>query len=260
MREVSDFLVVYSRLTTERTVHARSSGSSLKGVSVSTRINVTIDEKLEAYLDTFASREPAALRECRDEANARGEMAVMQIAPEQGAFFGLLVEMIGAKQVLELGTFTGYSTAAFALHLPEDGSVTTCDITDEYINIAEELWQKSGVSHKIHFVQEDAVSLLERLAGTNKEHFDIVFIDADKPNYVAYYEGALPLVRPGGLILVDDSLARGFVANAPDPQYGKYIIDSIEAIQQLNQRIHEDNRVHMALIPAWDGLTIVRKR
>jgi predicted O-methyltransferase YrrM len=226
---------------------------------MSTRINVAIDENMETYLDAYASLEHPALRACRDEANTRGDMAVMQIAPEQGALFGLLVKITGARRVLELGAFTGYSAAAFALALPDDGKVVTCDVTDEYLVTANAVWSAAGVQSKIEFVKSDALVLLHELA-SQETVFDIVLIDADKPNYPAYYEASLALVRPGGLILIDDTLARGFVVNDPDPAYGQYILDSVEAIRVLNRKVHADASVEMALIPAWDGMTIVRKR
>lgn len=226
---------------------------------MSTRINVAIDDKLAAYLDAYASREHPALRGCRDEANMRGDMAVMQIAPEQGALFGLLVKLIGARRVLELGTLTGYSAAAFALALPDEGHVVTCDITDEYVGVAQTTWQSAGVDHKVEFVCDNALSFLNRLASTDTAPFDIALIDADKPAYPAYYEGILPLIRPGGVILVDDTLARGFVSNDPDTDYGQYFLDSVEAIRMLNRTIQADPRVEMTLLPVWDGLTILRK-
>jgi predicted O-methyltransferase YrrM len=180
----------------------------------------------------------------------------MQISPEQGQLMGLLVQLIGAKKCLEIGVFTGYSALAVALNLPDDGRIVACDVSDEFTSIAREFWQSAGVSDKIDLQIAPALETLDRLlANGEASSFDFAFIDADKNNYAAYYDRCYQLVRQGGLILVDNVLWYGRVA---DP-----MMDGdkrTQAIKQLNQQIYHDDRVQISLIPIGDGLTIARKK
>jgi predicted O-methyltransferase YrrM len=213
-----------------------------------------LDTQLYNYLQSVSLREPEILTQLRQE-TAQHPMAQMQIAPDQGQFMALLVQLIGAKKTLEVGVFTGYSSLVVALALPPEGKVVACDVSEEYTNIARRYWQQAGVAGKIDLhiapAQETLKSLLaEGQAGT----FDFAFIDADKSNYEIYYEHALELVRPGGLIIVDNVLWSGRVA---DPQVQD---NRTNAIRSLNQKLHQDQRVTLSLVPIGDGLTLALKR
>lgn len=213
-----------------------------------------LDTQLYNYLQSVSLREPEILTQLRQE-TAQHPMAQMQIAPDQGQFMALLVQLIGAKKTLEVGVFTGYSSLVVALALPPEGKVIACDVSEEYTSIARRYWQQAGVADKIELhiapAQETLKSLLaEGQAGT----FDFAFIDADKSNYEIYYEHALELVRPGGLIIVDNVLWSGRVA---DPQVQD---NRTNAIRSLNQKLHQDQRVTLSLVPIGDGLTLALKR
>lgn len=213
-----------------------------------------LDTQLYDYLQSVSLREPEILTQLRQE-TAQHPMAQMQIAPDQGQFMALLVQLIGAKKTLEVGVFTGYSSLVVALALPPEGKVVACDVSQEYTSIARRYWQQAGVADKIDLhiapAQETLKSLLaEGQAGT----FDFAFIDADKSNYEIYYELALELVRPGGLIIVDNVLWSGRVA---DPQVQD---NRTKAIRSLNQKLHQDQRVTLSLVPIGDGLTLALKR
>ncbi|NEQ18726.1 MAG: methyltransferase domain-containing protein [Microcoleus sp. SIO2G3] len=213
-----------------------------------------LDTQLYNYLQSVSLREPEILTQLRQE-TAQHPMAQMQIAPDQGQFMALLVQLIGAKKTLEVGVFTGYSSLVVALALPPEGKVVACDVSEEYTSIARRYWQQAGVADKIELhiapAQETLKSLLaEGQAGT----FDFAFIDADKSNYEIYYEHALELVRPGGLIIVDNVLWSGRVA---DPQVQD---NRTKAIRSLNQKLHQDQRVTLSLVPIGDGLTLALKR
>ena len=213
-----------------------------------------LNTQLYDYLQSVSLREPEILTQLRQE-TAQHPMAQMQIAPDQGQFMALLVQLIGAKKTLEVGVFTGYSSLVVALALPPEGKVVACDVSEEYTNIARRYWQQAGVADKIELhiapAQETLKSLLaEGQAGT----FDFAFIDADKSNYEIYYEHALELVRPGGLIIVDNVLWSGRVA---DPQVQD---NRTKAIRSLNQKLHQDQRVTLSLVPIGDGLTLALKR
>ncbi|MFB8790107.1 MAG: class I SAM-dependent methyltransferase, partial [Potamolinea sp.] len=174
-----------------------------------------LDERLYDYLLSVSLREPEILRQLREE-TANHPMGRMQIAPDQGQFMALLVQLIGAKKVLEIGVFTGYSSLVVALSLPSDGKIIACDISAEDTNIARRYWEKAGVADKIELRLAPALQTLDELiASVEINSFDFVFIDADKRNYPEYYERALQLVRIGGLIAIDNVLWSGKVA---DPQ------------------------------------------
>jgi caffeoyl-CoA O-methyltransferase len=218
--------------------------------------NRTLDltDKLYEYLLRVSVREPAILAELRAE-TAKLPGAGMQIGPEQGQFMALLIELIGAKRTLEVGTFTGYSALAVALALPPEGRVTACDVSEEYTRVARRYWAKAGLEQKIELKLGPALDTLgELLTGGAAGSFDFVFIDADKNNYDGYYEQALQLLRPGGLIAIDNVLWGGEVV---EPK--KRDADTL-AIRALNEKLKADDRVSISLVPIGDGLTLARKR
>ena len=201
---------------------------------------------------SISLREPDVLRELRDE-TAQDENANMQISPEQGQFMGLLVKLLGAKQTIDLGVYTGYSSLCIGLALPSDGRVIACDINREWTDIARRYWRKAGVEDKIELRLAPAQQTLEDLLEQGVDIFDFAFIDADKKNYDMYYEYCLQLIRPGGLIAIDNVLWDGAVADAAIND-----ADTV-AIRNLNQKIHTDSRVEISLVPIADGLALVRK-
>jgi predicted O-methyltransferase YrrM len=216
--------------------------------------SIQLTDNLHQYLLDNSLREPEILAKLRHQ-TATHPLINMQISPEQGQLMGLLVKLIGAKKCLEIGVFTGYSALAVALNLPEDGRITACDVSVEFTAIAKQYWQAAGVSHKIDLQIAPALETLDRLINNGEsETFDFAFIDADKNNYAAYYDRCLQLVRSGGLILVDNVLWYGRVAD-PAMDNDK----RTQAIKQLNHQIHQDDRVQISLIPIGDGLTIARK-
>lgn len=219
------------------------------------RRTLTLDDTLIDYVVAQGVREHPELAALR-EATRTHERAGMQISPEQGQLMQLLVKLLGARRTIEIGVFTGYSALAVALALPEDGRILACDVSDEYTRIARPYWKRAGVAHKIELVLEPAVKTLDaRLAAGHAERYDFAFIDADKANYGAYYERCLQLVRPGGLIAIDNTLWSGRVAHPAE----KGDADT-HALQQLNRALHTDERIDVALVPIGDGLTLARKR
>jgi predicted O-methyltransferase YrrM len=213
-----------------------------------------LNDRLYEYLLSVSVREPDVLAKLRAE-TAQMTMSAMQIAPDQGAFMALLVQLMGAKKTLEVGVFTGYSSLCVALALPPEGKIVACDVSQEYTDIARRYWQLAGVAQKIDLRIAPALETLDRLlaqgqAGT----FDFAFIDADKGNYDAYYERSLQLIRPGGLIAIDNVLWGGSVI---DPQ--KQDEDTL-AIRALNAKLHQDERVTLSLLSIADGLTLALKR
>ena len=211
-------------------------------------LNLTDD--LIAYVRKYGVREHPVLATLRERTAVLPEHN-MQIGPEQGAFMALLVRLIGAKRILEIGTFTGYSSTAMALALPADGRITCLDVSREWTDIAREAWTDAGVAEKVDLRIAPAT---ETLATLDDDSFDMAFIDADKPNYDAYYTGCLRAVRRGGLILVDNTLWSGAVA---DPSIDDA---SVIAIRALNERIAADEGVDHVILPLGDGLTMVRIR
>lgn len=213
-----------------------------------------LDATLHAYLLDQSLREPDVLAQLRQE-TAQHPMAQMQVAPEQGQFLALLVELIHAKKALEIGVFTGYSSLAVALALPPGGRIVACDVSEEYTAIAQKYWRLAGVADKIDLRLAPAADTLAQLLDSGEANsFDFAFIDADKSSYDAYYEMTLRLVRPGGLIAIDNVLWSGRVA---EPE----CLDTrTKHIRALNQKIHRDERVSMSLVPIADGVTLARKR
>ena len=213
-----------------------------------------LTEGLHRYLLETSLREPALLARLREETARRGD-AGMQISPEQGQFMALLIELTGAKRVLEIGTFTGYSALAMALALPPDGRIVACDVEPETTAVARRYWAEAGVAHKIDLRLAPALDTLDRLLAEGAAgSFDFAFIDADKSNYGAYYARCLELLRQGGLLAVDNVLWDGRVADpaARDPD--------TEAIRALNLRLRDDPRISLSLVPISDGLSLARKR
>ncbi|BCL37797.1 class I SAM-dependent methyltransferase [Nostoc sp. MS1] len=215
---------------------------------------IGLDKQLYDYLLNTSVREPEILWKLRQE-TANHPNARMQISPEQGQFMRLLVQLLGAKKTLEVGVFTGYSSLSVALALPADGKIIACDVSEEFTAIARRYWQQAGVADKIDLrLAPGVVTLDALLADGQAGTFDFAFIDADKENYDNYYERALQLVRPGGLIAIDNVLWSGRVA---DDQIQD---ESTQAIRALNQKLHDDERVTLSLVPIGDGLTLALKR
>lgn len=213
---------------------------------------IGLDDRLTAYLQSVSLQEHPVLQQLRAH-NQDYPQGHMQICPEQGQFMGLLLKLMGTKRVLEVGVFTGYSSIAMALALPADGYLLACDISTEATDVARRYWQEAGVAEKIQLRLGPALETLANLVATG-ESFDFAFIDADKANYPHYYELCLQLLRPGGAIAIDNVLWYGKVA---DPT----VTDSrTEILRQLNQTIHQDERVEISLLPIGDGLTIARKK
>jgi caffeoyl-CoA O-methyltransferase len=216
--------------------------------------SIQLDNRLYDYLLSVSLREPGVLRQLREE-TASHPYGGMQIAPEQGQFMAMLVDLIGARRVLEIGVFTGYSSTCMALALPPDGRLMALDLSVEYTEIARRYWQLAGVADKIELRLGPALASLDRLIKDGASgSFDLAFIDADKRHYDAYYERSLRLLRQGGLLLIDNVLWGGKVA---DPA----VEDAdTQAIRALNQKIHADDGVTAVLLPVADGLTVARKR
>jgi predicted O-methyltransferase YrrM len=215
---------------------------------------INLDDRLTEYLQSVSLHEHPALQKLRAQ-NQEYPQGHMQICPEQGQFMGLLLRLMGAKRVLEVGVFTGYSSIAMALALPADGYLLACDISEAATDVARGYWQEAGVAEKIDLHLGPALDTLRNLVATGAgETFDFAFIDADKANYPNYYELCLQLVRPGGAIGIDNVLWYGKVA---DPT----VTDSrTEILRQLNRAIHQDDRVEISMLPIGDGLTIARKK
>ena len=217
------------------------------------RKTLGLDDRLANYLRSVSVREPEILQQLRRE-TATHPMGQMQIAPEQGQFMALLVQLMGAKKTLEVGVFTGYSSLAVALALPEDGQIIACDVSEEYTAIARRYWEKAGVAHKIDLRIAPALETLDRLlAEGERETFDFAFIDADKSSYSAYYDRAFALVRSGGAIAIDNVLWSGRVA---DPQVQDNRTKSIRA---FNEKLYRDPNITLSLVPISDGLTLALK-
>jgi len=212
-----------------------------------------LNDTLYRYVLEHSLREHPAQTALRD-ATRGHERATMQISPEQGQFMALLVKLMGARRTIEVGVFTGYSALSVALALPDDGRILACDISDEYTRVGQPFWQQAGVAHKIELQLAPALQTLDaRLAQGEAGHYDFAFIDADKASYDGYYERCLRLLRPGGLIAIDNTLWSGRVTAAPDSE-------DTAALQALNLKLHQDQRIDLSLLPLSDGLTLCRKR
>jgi len=217
------------------------------------RRTLNLDDTLYDYVIHHSVREHPAQTALR-EATRTHPHAMMQISPEQGQFMTLLIKLIGARRTIEVGVFTGYSALTVALALPNDGKVLACDISDEYTRIGKPYWEQAGVAHKIDLkLAPAAETLAARIAAGEAGQYDFAFIDADKTGYDTYYEYCLTLLRPSGLIAIDNTLWSGKVALPADDADTK-------ALQALNDKLHADERVDLALLPIGDGLTLARKR
>ncbi|HMM44407.1 MAG TPA: class I SAM-dependent methyltransferase [Candidatus Macondimonas sp.] len=218
------------------------------------RKTLTMDDRLSAYLCQFGVREPDIARALREE-TARLPEANMQIAPEQGQFLDFLIRAIGARHTLEIGVYTGYSALITALALPEDGELIACDISAEWTAIAQRYWQQAHVAGRIRLHLRPALETLHELIDAGRSgQFDFAFIDADKTGYAAYFEACLDLLRPGGIIAVDNTLWSGHVA---DPTVAD--ADTV-ALRAFNAARRNDERIDLCLLPVADGLTLARKR
>ena len=212
-----------------------------------------LPDAVYSYLLSASLREPEILRKLRKE-TAKDPMSRMQIAPEQGQFMALLVQLMGAKKYIEIGVYTGYSSLCVALALPPDGKITACDTSEEWTQIARRYWQEAGIAQKIELRLAPALKTLDALLAENQAGtFDFAFIDADKENYLAYYERCLKLLRRGGLIAVDNTLWSGRVAE-PDNREADTV-----ALREFNSKLLHDQRIALSLLPIADGLTLALK-
>lgn len=210
-----------------------------------------LNEQLHAYLLAHTTGIDDVARQLIDETAGLGGIANMQIAPEQGAFLSLLTAGVGARRVLEVGTFTGFSALCIARALPPDGRLLCLDVSAEWTAIAQRYWQAAGVTDKIELVLAPAAETLAALPA--EPSFDLAFIDADKPGYLTYYEEVLPRVRPGGVILVDNTLWNGSVVDESSDE------DTVKIIRAFNDHVATDSRVESTILPISDGLTMIRK-
>lgn len=210
-------------------------------------------EALMDYLSREGAREVPAQIHCREETQ-KLPMAMMQIAPEQGAFLALLVKLVGATKCLEIGVFTGYSALSVALALPPNGKIIALDVSKDFTDQARKYWKEASVENKIDLRLGPGLDALDKMIASREGPFDFAFIDADKTNYDNYYERALRLLRTGGLIAIDNMLWSGAVA---DPAVTD---DNTVALRTLNKKIHEDPRVDMALVTVGDGVMLARKK
>ena len=204
------------------------------------------------YLAKLGGRETSEQHACRIETQKRAD-AVMQIAPEQAAFLSLLVKMLGARRIIEVGSFTGYSALAMALALPKSGRIVALDISADFTAIAQRHWKKAGIANKIDLRIGPALASLKKMIVKREGPFDLAFIDADKSGYDGYYEACLKLLKPGGVIALDNMLYSGEVADAKPK-------GNAAALARLNAKIHAEKRVDMALATIGDGLMLVRKK
>jgi predicted O-methyltransferase YrrM len=217
-----------------------------------------LNESVLKYLRTVGMREDLdqlALREATTSHPDSTKVAMMQISPEQGQFMTLLAELVGAKRYLEIGVFTGYSALTIAKAMGPGGRIVALDVSEEFTAIAEDHWQKAGVAEQIDLRLAPALDSLKGMLDSGEQNsFDLAFIDADKGNYLAYYEAALELIRPGGIIGIDNVLWGGSVADPMD------LRADTEAIRAVNEFVSVDKRVTVSMIPIGDGLTLARKR
>jgi predicted O-methyltransferase YrrM len=213
-----------------------------------------LSDELAAYVVEVGAREPDVLARLREETAAMPQHS-MQIAPEQGAFLALLVELTGARRCIEVGTFTGYSSTAVARALPADGRLVCCDVSEEWTSVARRYWAEAGVADRIELRLGPAATTLDGLLdGGEEATYDFAFVDADKVGYDGYYERLLRLVRPGGLIAFDNTLWGGAVLDQDSED------EDTRALQALNVKLAGDERVSLCLLPVADGVTLARRR
>lgn len=218
------------------------------------RSTLKLTDSVYDYMLEHSLRESEACRLLREE-TAPMKMGMMQVSPEQGQFMAFLVRLTDTRRALEIGTFTGYSALCVAQALPSDGRLVCCDVSEEWTSVGQRYWQSAGVSDKIDLKIGPATETLQALREDGEEgRYDFAFIDADKKNYLVYYENVLSLLRTGGVLLIDNVLWGGSVANP-----GKND-DDTNAIRTLNQHLHGDDRVLLSMLPVGDGLTLVMKQ
>ncbi len=214
---------------------------------------LSIDDRIYDYIRTVSINEPELLQQLRKE-TAKIEYSEMQISPEQGQFMSLLIKLMAATRAIEIGTFTGYSSICIASAMPENGKLICCDISSQWTGVAEKYWALAELKNKIDLHIQSAAQTLQKLLDDGDEKsFDFIFIDADKQNYIIYYEMALRLLRKGGIIAVDNTLWSGAVA---DPQNNEA---STHAIRRFNAMLKNDDRVSHSLLTIGDGLTLILK-
>ena len=213
-----------------------------------------LDDRLYQYLIDHSVRETDLMRELRA-VTAQQEMSRMQIAPEQGQFMALLVELTQAERIIEIGTFTGYSALCMAQAMPGHGQLICCDVSSEWTDIARRFWVRAGLAERIQLAIAPALETLDKLIEEGSAgQFDMAFVDADKTNYLEYFERCLILLRRGGLLMFDNTLWSGAVADPEDQD------EDTQALRELNDRLLHDERVTISLVPIGDGLTLARKR
>jgi predicted O-methyltransferase YrrM len=227
------------------------------------------------YLASVSDREPQILKDLRAATEKATPWFPMQMPPMQGQFMQVLLQMTGARRILEVGTFTGYSSLAMALALPDDARIVTCDVSDEFTTLAREYWKKAGVDHKIELKLGPGVDSFDALLAEGKAgYFDFIFVDADKPNYGAYWDRGLELLRQGGVIIADNTLFQGTVTDDwPDERIVKkwreagrpeehieILVGNTHAARAFNAKVHNDERVTLAMVPVADGMTFGVKR
>jgi caffeoyl-CoA O-methyltransferase len=218
------------------------------------RRTTPLTDSLYDYVLRVSVREPEVLARLREE-TAQLEWAGMQISPEQGQFMRFLNELLGTRRAIEVGVFTGYSSLSVALAMPDDGRLIACDVNEEWTSIARRYWREAGVDHKIDLRLAPGLETLDALIAAGETgRFDFAFIDADKEGYLNYYERCLVLLRPGGVVALDNALWGGSVADDSNQKAGTV------AIRAVNERVGRDDRVLASLVPIGDGLLIARKR
>ena len=218
-----------------------------------TKSITAVDEPLYHYITQNWVREDEIMRQLREE-TAKLDMAAMQISADQAQFMAFLVQLTGAKNILEIGTFTGYSALAMAKAMADDGKIICCDVSEEWTGIAKSYWEKAGIAHKIDLRLAPAINTLNELLDRNKNSFDFAFIDADKESYDFYYESCLQLIKPDGVIAIDNVFWGGAVVD--DTQQDA----DTKAIRALNKKLQADERIDLSIVPIGDGVTLARKR
>jgi caffeoyl-CoA O-methyltransferase len=216
--------------------------------------SISLPDELHEYLLSVSLREPDVMQRLRTE-TAEHPRSEMQIAPEQGQFLRFLVRLIGVRRSIEVGVFTGYSALAVAMELPPTGTLVACDVSEEYTGVARRYWVEAGVADRIDLRIAPAEETLSALLEDGQDGtFDFSFIDADKETYDTYYEQSLKLLRPGGVIALDNMFRGGRVT---DPEVEE---ESVRAIQRLNEKLRDDERVDLSMLPLADGVTLAMKR
>jgi caffeoyl-CoA O-methyltransferase len=216
-----------------------------------------LSDALHDYLVQVGVREPPVLQRLREETRQHPRSR-MQVAPEQGQFMALLAKLLGAERALDVGVFTGYSALAVALALPAGGRVVGCDVSPDYTSVAERFFEEAQIRERLDLRIGPAPQTLDALLGEGDaaETFDLAFVDADKKQYDTYYEQSLRLVRPGGVVLLDNVFRNGRVAEEADEDAD----EGVRAVRRLNEKVHGDERIDLSMIPVGDGLTLARKR